>query len=105
MSEFTFTETPPGEQTQPREEPALPPAHVRGRGWGWGEAGNGRPGSEPQQELGDNLSPQWLGTRCLHPHAHAHTCTQSDIQAEMRRCPGLTAPPLHMAELTLQASL
>lgn len=34
MSKFTFTEMPPGEQeTQPREEPALLPAHAR-RGLG-----------------------------------------------------------------------
>ena len=86
---------PPGEQTQPREEPALPPAHLRGRGWGG--VGDGRPGSEPWRELGDNLSPKWPGTRYLHPHAHAHTRTQSDVQAEVHHCPGPTAPPLHMA--------
>ena len=96
MSEFTFTETPPPESRKKHSaEKSLPSLQpMRGAGAG---AGDGRPGSEPQRELGDNLSPKWPGTRCLHPHAHAHTRTQSDVQAEEHRCPGLTAPPLHMA--------
>lgn len=82
MSEFTFTEAPPGEQrTQPREGPALPPARS-GQGPGVRMVGPD-PSTAARESWGMPPPPPHLGHG-----AGVSTCTHPATPGQLSACEG-----------------